>query len=92
MEVLIGGYTSTTALNLGSCPRTTATCVLHSSSTLQTPLQVQEDWGEEELQQRGEQTTLQLLPTVGVVEVQVMLVFWLEWRAGQELKTNMSRG
>ena len=71
---------------------TAATWLLHPSSTLHTPLQVQEDWGEEELQQRGEQTTLQLLPTVGMVEVQVMLVYLLEWRVGQELKTNRSRG
>ena len=34
---------------------------------------------------------MHLLPTVGMVEVQVMLVYLLEWRAGQELKTNRRR-
>ena len=56
MEVLlVGGYTSTVALHLRSSsvragPMTAATWLLHPSSTLHTPLQVQEDWGEEELQ------------------------------------------
>ena len=54
-ELLVAGYTSTVALNLGSSfvaagPMTAATWLLHPSSTLHTPLQVQEDWGEEELQ------------------------------------------
>ena len=53
-ELLVGGYTSTVAL-LGSSsvnagPIRAATWLLHPSSTLHTPLQVQEDWGEEELQ------------------------------------------